>query len=69
MILAYQSDNEAYFEANHAPYDEMAGTVTPVTGVTYNMADPAQRQASADASLIEYTHRVGRGCWRATPRR
>lgn len=61
VILAYQSDNEAYFEANRAPYDDMAGTVTPVTGVTYNMADPAQRQASADASLIEYTHRVRKG--------
>ncbi len=40
VILAYQSDNEAYFEANHAPYDEMAGTVTPVTGVTLQHGRP-----------------------------
>ena len=57
-ILAYQSDNEVFFEANKAPYNKMSGTVTPLNGVTYDMADRAQRQQSADASLVEYTIRV-----------
>jgi hypothetical protein len=57
-ILAYQSDNEVYFEANKAPYHRMSGTVTPLNGVTYDMSDTAQRQQSADASLVEYTRRV-----------
>lgn len=57
-ILAYQSDNEVFFEANKAPYHRMSGTVTPLNGVTYDMSSKAQRQQSADASLVEYTIRV-----------
>ena len=56
MILAYQSDNEVFFEANQAPYDKLSGTVKPLNGLTYDMSDPAQRQQSADASLVEYSH-------------
>lgn len=59
-VLAYQSDNEVFFEANKAPYKRMSGTVTPLNGVTYDMSDKAQRQQSADASLVEYTIRVKR---------
>jgi hypothetical protein len=66
-ILAYQSDNEVYFETNKAPFDRMAGTVTPVNGVTYDMADKTQRQQAADASLVEYTHRVKRRLAGADP--
>jgi hypothetical protein len=57
-ILAYQSDNEVYFEADKAPYNRMTGTVTPLNAVTYDMSNPTQRQQSADASLVEYTIRV-----------
>lgn len=67
VILAYQSDNEVFFEANQAPYDEMSGTVTPLNGLTYDMADPAQRQQSADASLVEYSMRVRRGLLAGDP--
>ena len=66
-ILAYQADNELYFEANQPPYNKMSGTVKPLNGVTYDMADPAQRQQSADASLVEYSYRVKRGLAAADP--
>jgi hypothetical protein len=59
-ILAYQSDNEVYFETNQAPYYRMSGDVTPFNGVTYDMSDPGDRQQSADASLAEYSIRVER---------
>ena len=39
-ILAYQADNELFFEANQAPYDKMSGTVKPLNGVTYDMSIP-----------------------------
>jgi hypothetical protein len=57
-ILAYQADNELFFEANQAPYDKMSGTVTPLNGVTYDMSNPGQRQQSADASMVEYSRRI-----------
>ena len=60
-ILAYQPDNELFFEADKAPYATTTGTVTPLNGVTYDMSDPAQRQQSADASMVEYSHRIKRG--------
>ncbi len=66
-ILAYQSDNEVYFESHMAPFNKKSGTVTPFNGVTYDMADPAQRQQAADASLAEYTIRVDRALTEADP--
>jgi hypothetical protein len=57
-ILAYESDNEAHFETHKAPFNKATGVVTPFNGVTYDMADPVQRQQAADASLAEYTIRV-----------
>lgn len=57
-ILAYQSDNEVYFEANKPPYDRLSGTVTPHNGLTYDMSKPVDRQQAADASLVVYSHRV-----------
>jgi len=60
-LLAYQPDNELFFEANQAPYDKLSGTVKPLNGLTYDMSVPAQRQQSADASLVEYSHRIRRG--------
>jgi hypothetical protein len=59
-ILAYQSDNEAFFETNKAPFHQMSGEVKPFNGVTYQMSDPTQRQQAADASLAEYTIRLKR---------
>lgn len=66
-ILAYQSDNEVYFESHMAPFNKKSGTVTPFNGVTYDMADPGQRQQAADASLAEYTIRVDRALTEADP--
>lgn len=66
-ILAYESDNEVFFDASKAPYDKLSGTVTPVNGVQYDMSKTADRQQSADASLVEYSHRIKKGLQAADP--
>ena len=66
-ILAYQPDNELFFEADKAPYATTSGTVTPLNGLTYDMSVPAQRQQSADASMVEYSHRIKRALLAADP--
>jgi hypothetical protein len=66
-VLAYESDNEAFFDAGKAPFNRMTGTVTPLNGVTYDMSDPAQRQQAADASLVEYTIRLKSSLTAADP--
>jgi hypothetical protein len=59
-VLAYQSDNEAFFETNKAPFNKMSGDVTPFNGITYHMNDKFDRQQSADASIAEYSVRLKR---------
>jgi len=66
-ILAYQSDNEAFFETNKAPFNKLSGTVTPFNGITYEMSDFRQRQEAADASLVEYTIRIKQALTAADP--
>lgn len=66
-ILAYESDNEVFFDASKAPYDKMSETVTPVNGLTYDMSKMADRQQSADASLVEYSYRIKKGLQAADP--
>lgn len=57
-VLAFETDNEAYVVGDKAPYNKLSGTVKPLNGVTYDMADPAQRQQSADAAFVEYANRA-----------
>lgn len=66
-VFAYQSDNETYFESNYPPYSAKTGTVKPLNGVTYDMSSPTARQQAADASLVEYTHRIKRGLAASDP--
>lgn len=54
-ILAYESDNEAYFDASQPPFNKMSGTLTSLNGITYDMSQPAQRQQAADANLATYS--------------
>lgn len=57
-VLAYETDNEAYVVADKAPYNRMTDTVTTQDGRTYDMADPVQRQESADANFVAYANRM-----------
>jgi hypothetical protein len=57
-VLAYETDNEAYVVGDKAPYNRMSGTVTTLDGLTYDMADPTQRQQSADANFVVYANRM-----------
>jgi hypothetical protein len=54
-ILAYEPDNEVFFEANKPPFSTMSGTLTSLDGLTYDMSQQAQRQQAADANLVQYT--------------
>ena len=58
VILAYQSDNEVFFDASQAPYDKLSGTVTALDGTTYDMSQAASRQQSADATLVVYSQKL-----------
>jgi hypothetical protein len=66
-VLAYALNNEAFFQGDKAPFHRNSGTVTPLNGVTYDMAKTADRQQAADASIVEYTHRARRALVTADP--
>lgn len=57
-ILAYQPDNELFFETNQLPFSQLSGTVQPIDGVVYDMAKPADRQQAADASMVVYSQLI-----------
>lgn len=60
-VLAYASDNEAYYEANKAPFATKTGSVVNSDGKTYSMSTSAGRQAAADQGFATYTSRVREG--------
>lgn len=67
-ILAYQSENEAYYDTGKGPWSMDSGTVVSnATGYTYDMGVPAQRQQLADASLVKYTLAVREGLLQGDP--
>jgi hypothetical protein len=57
-FLAIQLDNEASFNGAQPPFHQMAGTVVGPDGLTYDMADRADRQQAADASMVVYANEV-----------
>jgi hypothetical protein len=66
-ILAYESENEANFETNQAPFATRYGSVTTLTGKTYDMANLTARQAAADEGVAEYARRVKVGLLHGDP--
>ena len=58
VVLAYQIDNEAFVNADKAPFNRKSGTVKTQDGQTYDMAVPAQRQQAQDSNLVEYANRM-----------
>jgi hypothetical protein len=66
-VLAYESDNEVYFDASQPPFSTMSGTLTSLDGVTYNMSQPAQRQQAADANLVAYSRDMKNALVQADP--
>lgn len=53
-LLALETDNEATYEADQRPFSQTTGTVVGSDGETYDLADPASRQALGDNSMVEY---------------
>lgn len=51
-IFAYETQNEMSFFADRFPYSELSGTIMGPNDLLYDMGDPLQRQALADASAV-----------------
>jgi len=57
-FLGLETDNEATFQGDQAPFATTAGTVVGPDGVTYDMSTPADRQQAADAGMVVYADQV-----------
>ncbi len=51
-ILSYELRSELYFVATAAPLTLASGVVRTGNGLSYDMADPAQKQAMMDQNLV-----------------
>lgn len=60
-VLAYETDNEAYFDTAYPPFNRTTGTFLGTDGLTYDMASPSSRQQAADASLVIYSQSAADG--------
>ncbi len=54
VLLGVQFQNELSLDGKAWPFDQTAGTATGANGKTYDMADPAQRQAMMDEGIVFY---------------
>ncbi|SDL12741.1 cellulase family glycosylhydrolase [Nonomuraea jiangxiensis] len=66
-ILAYETENEAFWDAAQKPFSMSTGSVTGPDGLTYDMSKPAQRQQAADASMVVYQNAAADGVHDADP--
>ncbi|HEX6462703.1 MAG TPA: hypothetical protein VFZ58_05575 [Candidatus Saccharimonadales bacterium] len=66
-ILAYQADNEVFYETSQAPFHQLSGSVRPVDGLVYDMSKPADRQQAADASMVVYSQLIKQKLLEASP--
>ena len=57
-ILAYQLEEESYFDGSAPPLSLTTGTVTTGNGRTYDMADPAAKRRMMDENLVYYVDNV-----------
>lgn len=51
-ILAYSTRNEMWFFADQPPLSLTEGTITTVNGATYDLSDPAQKQAMLEEGAV-----------------
>jgi hypothetical protein len=66
-ILAYQTENEAYWATDQKPFNTMSGSVVGPDGLTYDMTQRPQRQQAADASMVVYQNAASDGIRAADP--
>ena len=57
-ILAYSARGEMWFFADKAPLSLRGGSVTTANGVTYDLSDPAQRQAMLDEGAVYWLNEM-----------
>lgn len=66
-VLGWAFANEQFFTVAQPPFDRLEGTITPATGRTYDLADPAQRRACADESVLLWANRLSAALKEADP--
>jgi Cellulase (glycosyl hydrolase family 5) len=66
-VLAYETENEAFWEASQKPFSTMSGTLTGPDGLTYDMSKSADRQQAADASMVVYQNAAADGVHASDP--
>jgi hypothetical protein len=66
-VLAYQTDNEIFFDASQPPFSTMTGELKSLDGLIYDMSKPASRQQAADANLVIYSIRMKKAVTTADP--
>jgi hypothetical protein len=57
-VLAYQIENEAFWDGAEKPLNTTSGLFTGPDGLSYDMADAGRRQQAADASMVVLTNRA-----------
>ncbi|WNV90632.1 hypothetical protein [Umezawaea sp. Da 62-37] len=66
-VLAYASDNEAYWEADKAPWSTRSGSLAAPNGRRYDMTTAKGRQSAADDAITYYTRQVRAGLLKGDP--
>ena len=66
-ILAYELQNEAYFDSNYPPLSMKTGKITTANGKTYDMASAAERQMMMDEGLVYWIDNVRRSILQLDP--
>lgn len=67
-VLAWEIHNEIFVRGNAAPFSARSGRVTTGDGKTYDMGDPASRQACADGNMAYWASRLARAVRTADPK-
>lgn len=57
-VWAYELRNELYFEAQEPPFNATSGQVTTANGVTYDLADAAERARLLEDGLVYWIDQV-----------
>jgi hypothetical protein len=66
-VLAYQIENEAFWEGSEKPLNTRSGMFVGPDGLSYDMANAGRRQQAADASMVVLTNKAVTAVRTASP--
>jgi hypothetical protein len=58
IVLGWELQSEQYYPSDQAPFSLQDGIVKPANGKTYDMSNPAQKQALAEDGIRDYIDQV-----------